>query len=194
MSPLDPANAPTRITFISHAQTSAVRRAAFPLDEPLLDGEEERIASIKWPTPRAQQVSCGPETRTRETARALGLEPSIHDDLADVDYGRWSGKGLDEIQILDPNGLSDWLNNPDSNPHDGESLTQLIERVSDWQQQVKSGHTLAITHPAVIRVAVLSAMQAPPQSFWRVEVAPLTLTDLRFSGRSWVVRSLGCPL
>jgi broad specificity phosphatase PhoE len=114
--------------------------------------------------------------------------------LADVDYGRWSGKGLDHIEMADPDGLSDWLTNPDSISHGGESLTQLIERVSIWQQQIKSGHTLAITHPAVIRVAVILAIQAPPQSFWRIEVAPLTMTDLRFNGRSWTIRSSGCPL
>ena len=184
-----------RITFISHASTLAVRRAAFPLDEPLVDGESERIAGIGWMPPRAQHVWCGPEKRTQQTAKTLGIESAVSLELADINYGMWSGKEIDEIQTSDPEGLADWLTNPSAAPHGGHSLIQLIARVESWMaNQMSAGHTLAVTHPAVIRAAILCALHAPPEAFWRVEIAPLSITDLRYSGQFWTVRSTGCAL
>jgi broad specificity phosphatase PhoE len=186
---------PARITFISHAPTLAVRRASFPLDEALLDGESEKIVAIGWIAPRAQHVWCGPGKRTQQTAAALGLEPSVLPELADIDYGKWNGKEINDVYATDPDGFADWLINPNAAPHGGGSVAQLIARVEKWMaMQTTAGHILAVTHPAVIRAAILCALQAPPESFWRVEIAPLSLTDLRFSGRFWTVRTAGCSL
>jgi broad specificity phosphatase PhoE len=144
---------------------------------------------------RAQHVLCGPERRAHQTAKALGLEPSVSVALGDVDYGTWQGKGLDDIQASDPEGLADWLTDMHAVPHGGESLAQLIARVGQWMdRQTSMGHTVGVTHPAVIRVAILCAIQAPPQSFWRIEIGPLSITDLRFNGTLWTVRSAGCSL
>jgi len=184
-----------RITFVSHASTAALRRAAFALDEPLVEGEAEKIAALGWVSPRAQQVWCGSEMRTRETAAALGLDALIAAELADVDYGAWRGMSLDEVEASDPEGLMAWLTDAQAAPHGGESLAQLMVRVERWMaQQTGAGHTIAVSHPAVIRAAVVCAMQAPAQSFWRVEIAPLSLTDLRYGGRFWNVRSSGCAM
>lgn len=56
-------------------------------------------------------------------------------------------------------------------PHRGESFVQLISRVGQsMERQANAGHILAVTHRAVIRAAMLSAIKAPPQSFWRIEI------------------------
>ena len=186
---------PARITFISHAATLALRRASFPLDEPVVEGELEKIAVIGWVAPRAQHVWAGPEQRAQQTAKALGLAPSVAAELADVDYGAWRGKEIDELQASDPEGLAAWLTDVDAAPHGGESLVQLIARVGLWMEnQTGAGHTIAVTHPAVIRAAILCSLQAPPPSFWRIEIAPLSVIDLRFNGRLWTTRSTGCSL
>ena len=184
---------PTRLTLISHAPTLALKRAYFPSDEPLLEDAADKIIALQWTSPRAQQVLCGPELRTRQTAKALGLEPVIDPALTDVDYGAWKGKRIDEIQETDPEALVQWLTDPDASPHGGESCLHLINRAKQWMAaQVGSGHTVAVTHPAVIRAAVLSALEAPPGAFWKIEIAPLTITDLRFNGRFWIARTVGC--
>jgi broad specificity phosphatase PhoE len=186
---------PARMTLISHAPTLATKSAAFPLDEPLFEGENEKIAAIGWNAPRAQHVLCGPEKRTRQTAEALGLNSLAVEELSDINYGKWIGKELDEVQAIDPVGLAAWLSDPGASPHEGESLMQLIARVERWMHgQTVAGHTLAVTHPAVIKAAIVTAMQAPATSFWRAEVFPLSATDLRYNGRVWTVRSSGCSL
>jgi broad specificity phosphatase PhoE len=185
----------SRLTFISHAATEAQRRAAFPLDEPVLEREIAKMAELNWRAPAAAQVWSAPEQRTQQTARALGLLAKVADGLGDCDYGRWRGRKMDEVQTEDPEGIVAWLSDPGAAPHGGESLEKLIARVGSWineQRAVK--HTIAVTHPAVIRAAVVYALQTPLQTFWRIDVAPLTVTDLRFNGNVWTLRSSGCPL
>ncbi len=184
-----------RITFISHAPTAALRRAAFPLDESIESRELEKLVSIGWTPPRVHQAFTGPKLRTRQTASALGLDPLPSAELKDLDYATWRGKSLDEVQSTDPQGVGLWLTNVDAAPHRGESLTSLLARIEHWLGgRHGSGHTLTFTHPAVIRAAILSALQAPVQSFWRIDIAPPSITGLRWSGRFWTLRSIGCPL
>lgn len=189
----------TRLTLISHAATQAQRRAAFPLDEPLDEREIAKIAALGWKAPRAQRILAGPERRTQETARALGLSAAIAADLRDCDYGLWRGRELSELQSLDPEGLVAWLTDPIANPHGGESIVSLIDRVARWMDKgmdegMEAAHTIAVTHPPLIRGAIVHALQVPPAAFFRIDVAPLSVTDLRFNGKVWTLRSTGCGL
>ena len=43
------------------------------------------------------------------------------------------------------------------------------------------GHVLAVTHPFVIRAALLSVMALPMSMFYRIDVEPLSATELRFN-------------
>jgi broad specificity phosphatase PhoE len=192
---LEPQVLLSRITLISHAATLASHHASFPLDEAITEGELEKIAAIGWAAPRAQQVCCGPERRTWQTATALGLQPTETVEISEFNYGMWGGKQIDEIQASNPAGLAAWLTDVEATPHGGESVAQLIARVGAWlEKQTNAGHTVAVTHPAVIRGAILCCLQAPLSSFWRLDIAPLSLTDLRFNGNLWTARSSGCPL
>ena len=195
MEALESQTLPARMTLISHAPTLATKRASFPLDEPLLEGESQKISATGWTVPRAQYVWCGPEQRTRQTAEALGLKPSVVMELSDVDYGSWGGKPIEDVQESDLEGLTSWLTDIDATPHGGESLAHLIARVQRWMDgQTNAGHIIAVTHPAVIRAAIICTLLAPAESFWKVEVPPLSITDLRFNGRFWTMRSAGNPI
>jgi broad specificity phosphatase PhoE len=185
----------SRLTLIAHAATEAQRRAAFPLDEPLEKRELEKVAALGWKAPRALRVASGPERRAQKTAEALGLSAEQVDELRDCDYGAWRGLTLSEVELRQPEEVLAWLTDPAAAPHGGESILRLIARVGAWlEEQRAPAHTIAVTHPAVIRSAVVHALQAPPSSFWRVDIAPLSLTDLRWNGRVWTVRSSGCAL
>jgi len=194
MDGLEQNNVPGRITFISHAPTAAVARAAFPLDDPIEPREFERLQSTGWVRPRARQVCTGPEQRTRQTANALGLDSILVAELRDLDYNSWRGRSLDEIQADDLEGITRWLTDIDAVPHGGESVASLLTRVEGWLAIHCSGHTIAVTHPAVIRAAIILALRAPAQSFWRVDIPPASITDLRWTGSGWSVRCSGCRL
>jgi broad specificity phosphatase PhoE len=185
----------SRLTLISHAPTQTQRRAAFPADESLDEQEFAKIAALGWQAPRARRIWSAPERQTQQTSQALGLSAAIAPELRDCHYGAWRGRELNELQSLEPESVLAWLTDAAASPHGGESIIDLINRVSRWlDEQRDAGHTLAVTHPAVIRGAIVHALQAPAQSFWRIDIAPLSLTDLRFNGRVWTVRSTACPL
>jgi broad specificity phosphatase PhoE len=186
---------PARLTLISHAPTEALRSASFPLDEPLTEHELQKISALPWSPPRAQQILAGPELRARQTAQALGLSAEPTSDLRDCDYGSWSGFTFSDIASLKAEEVTLWLADVAAAPHGGESILQLVERVARWLgEQRHHDHTLAITHPAVIRSAIVCALEAPPQAFWRIDIAPLTITDLRWNGATWTLRASGSAL
>jgi broad specificity phosphatase PhoE len=188
---------PARLTLISHAPTAATRRSAFPADEPLEEATLARLSTLNWQPLRAHQILTAPELRTQQTAKALNLTATLGNELRDLHYGNWQGRTLADFHAEDPQAVTQWLTDPSASPHQGDSITNLIIRIAAWLDTLATDaaiHTIAITHPAVIRAAILHTLNAPPLSFWRIDIAPLTLTDLRHNGRTWTLRSAGIPL
>jgi broad specificity phosphatase PhoE len=185
----------SRLTFISHAATEAQRRTAFPLDEPVLEREIAKIMGLNWKAPAGAQILSAPEQRTQQTSRRLGLSATLSEGLRDCDYGLWRGRQMEDVQAEDQPGIVAWLSDPTAAPHRGESIQILIHRVGNWiDEQRAAKHTIAVTHPTVIRAAIVRALQIPVQTFWRIDVAPLTVTDLRFNGHVWTLRCSACPI
>ena len=89
--------------------------------------------------------------------------------------------------------LAVWLTDPTSAPHGGESVVDLIDRVAGWLESLTAGpsRTVAVTHPAVVRAAILLALDAPPKSFWRIDIAPASRTEMHYRGHAWTLRSTG---
>jgi broad specificity phosphatase PhoE len=182
-----------RVTLICHATTRALRAATFGGDDPIDDvgrATAERLAGMLH---RADRYLTSPALRARETAAALGLTATVDDRLRDCDYGRWTGRKFTQVLVREPVKLATWMSNPSSAPHGGESIEQLMERVTAWMREPGRDkiHTVAITHASVIRAAIVYVIGAQQQSFWRIDVVPLSLTDLRTNGRRWVLRSMG---
>lgn len=180
-----------RLTLVSHAMTDAMAAGRFPADEPLSDtgcrqveGACEREAlDIRG---EARQLA-GPEQRARQTAQLLGLQATTEPRLADLDCGRWRGETLDRVH---PEELQVWLTDPTQAPHGGESIVNLIDRVAGWLQSLAGDaiRTVAVTHPAVIRAAILLVLDTPQKSFWRIDIAPVSRTVMHFRGHCWTLR------
>lgn len=179
----------TRLTLICHARTVAQKRACFAMDEPLEMDWQAARGSRAGDFKRAPQLLGGPEARIRQTAELFGNHLQCVPALADCDFGRWRGQRLDELQQREPEALQAWLSDPHSAPHGGESIAQLCQRVASWLDELgrTPGHFLAITHPFVIRAALMHVMQCPLQAFNHIDVEPLSTTELRFNGR-WRLR------
>jgi broad specificity phosphatase PhoE len=180
------------ITWIAHGATAAVRRSAFPGDEPLEEKARTKAAELAQALGRADQVLVASERRARETADALGLAGTTHGALRDCDHGSWAGRSLAELQAEAPEALAAWLTDPAANPHGGESIADLIRRVAAWCDSPErgEGRVLALTHPAVMRAALIHALGASPTAYWRIDVAPLSRLILSRQGASWRLQAL----
>ncbi|MFO2465923.1 histidine phosphatase family protein [Pseudomonas sp. 15FMM2] len=172
-----------RLTLICHAGTRAQKRGCFALDEPLQMDWQSAPQSLASRFKRVPRVLCGPEARTRQTATLFSREAEVEEALRDCDLGRWRGVAIEQIQQTEPEALQAWLTDPAAAPHGGESLAQLAERVGLWLQSLERtpGHVLAVTHPFIIRAALVHVMQCPLAQFNMIDVDPLSCTELRFN-------------
>jgi broad specificity phosphatase PhoE len=181
------------LTLISHASTRAVRDAAFPMDEPLDPQGRAKAAALAADRRRIDVALTSPALRARQTAEALQLDATVDPALRDIDLGRWAGLVLSDIQGTEPDAVADWISKTDAAPHGGESVADVLERIAPWLGSLSRGakHVVAVTHPAVIRAAVILAIDAKPASFWRIDVAPLCRVRLSGNGFRWNLQSIG---
>lgn len=180
-----------RVVLLCHAVTDGVRLARFGGDDAPTETGLEAARALA--VPRADLTRCAPSPACRSTAAHMGLDAEVDYRLAGCDYGRWTGRTLDDVLSAEPGALGEWLADPGAVPHDGESLTALGERVGRWlDDQHGAAHTvLAVTDAAVIRAAVVHAVEAGPRSVWRIDVSPLTRTVLVGEPGRWSLRELG---
>ena len=173
--------------------TSAVRAGAFPADEPLDLHGRRKLAALPRRLLHAGRWATSPALRARETAEALGIDAAVEPLLRDCDYGRWTGRSFDAVQAAEPEAVSEWLRDPAATPHGGESIEALTARVARWldAQSAGAGTIGAVTHASVIRAAIVHAIGAGPRSFWRVDIAPLSLARLNGAPGRWTLVSVG---
>jgi broad specificity phosphatase PhoE len=184
-----------RLTLIAAAPTAANRAFAFPADEPAEPKALGALSDLTARLPHPDRVLTSPAHSARQTAEALGFDAAPEPLLRECDYGSWTGRTLTALEAEDPAAVAEWLTDPVAAPHGGESLAALIARAAAFlaAQSTVPGQVLAVTHPALIRAAIVHVLAAPALSFWRIDVAPLSVT--RFSGTQgrWNVSGMGGP-
>ncbi len=187
------------LTLICHAPTAATREVRFPLDEAL---DTAGAAALACAAPKlcAAIAKAGlhltaPERRARGTAEALGIGFGVDEGLRDQEIARWAGRGLVDIAEAEPDGLTRWRAEPAAAPHGGESLLDLLARVAAWMEvrAGAGGRVAAVTHPAWMRAAVVTALGAGARSFWRIEAPPLAVATVSHDGRRWTLAGLVAP-
>jgi len=181
-----------RLTLICHAATSATRSAAFPLDEPIERIGAAKARALAGALRRPDRAWTSPAARAAQTAQALGLAATPDAALRDCDYGHWAGCRLDALEAAEPEAVARWLSDPAAAPHGGESIVDLVRRIGAWLdvRSREPGHTIAVTHAAIIRAALVHALQAGPRSFWRIDIAPLARVTLSGGAGLWRVQGI----
>ncbi|GAA3880787.1 histidine phosphatase family protein [Streptomyces lacrimifluminis] len=184
---------------ISPAISAALREARFDDDCPL-DASGLRLArSAAGSIPPVSRVWVSPTARCRETAQALGLDVGAQPGPAGLDAGRWRGATLTEVTEKEPEALTQWLTDPQSAPHGGESVRALCDRVAHWLDDTAAqvtGRSVAVVEPEIVRAVTVRVLGAPESAFWRIDVPPLTATELSGRAGHWNVRvggRLGAP-
>lgn len=173
-----------------HAPTAATRAAAFPIDEPLDERGRAAAGQLAASLPARHELLCSPALRCAETVRAAGLgKPRIEARLAECDFGSWSGRSLADVHEDDPAAAAEWIADPAARPHGGESLAAFTARVGTWldDQASRDGGAVAVTHGGVVKAAVVHALGAPLDAFWRIDCAPLSITELHAHDGRWTI-------
>jgi broad specificity phosphatase PhoE len=170
----------THLILVCHALTDAQRTGRFPAPE---DGLRNPAGLSKYPGAPAACLSA-PEWRARHTAERWGLMPEVDPGLRDCRLGEWAGVPLKKVQRDQPGALEAWQADVHIAPPGGESVAELCQRVAAWLEGfARPGRWIAVTHPMVIRAAMLHVLGAPPMSFYTIDVQPLAQIRLSHSGR-----------
>ena len=180
-----------RLILIAHASTAAVVRAAFPLDEPLDAHGMAKAEAAGATLGKFDRAWCSPSRRAVETATALRLKAKAEPELRDCNFGRWAGRSFDEVEAAEPEAVAAWTRDPGAAPHGGESVLELLARVGAWLdlQASGKGRVAAVTHASIVRAAVVSVIGAAPETFWQLDIGPLSRTTLSNNGKHWLLQS-----
>jgi broad specificity phosphatase PhoE len=184
-----------RLLLVRHAATSATRTSSFPADEPLDARGLAAAASLAARLPSRCAVVSSPARRCLQTAAAAGLAlPVPEPAIAECDFGTWAGRSLADVHETDAAAVVEWMTEPSSRPHGGESLTAFCARVGAWlnAQASREGCCVAITHGGVVKAAVVRALGAPAEAFWRIDAQPLAITELHAHDGRWTVTRVNC--
>lgn len=181
-----------RVWLACHGLTAQARAGVFGADGEPEPATAAVLRRVRAALPAGGFAACrSPAVAATRTVDLLGLpEAPAVADLAEPDYGRWTGRDLATVAAADPAAVAAWTQDAAAAPPGGESLLDLLHRVSSWLDDAAGcgPRLVAVTGPAALRAAVVIAIAAPPQAFWRLDVEPLTV--VRLSGRAgrWNLR------
>ncbi|HTQ34051.1 MAG TPA: histidine phosphatase family protein [Stellaceae bacterium] len=134
-------------------------------------------------------IYASPMERTRQTAdivgRHLSLPVTILDDLAELDFGEWTGLTFDEVRKDER--WRDWAAHRSlSCIPGGETMRQVqrrvVEAIMEMRQQHPSDNVVVVSHGDVIRAALVFALGMPLDFYSRIEVATASLSTVRIDG------------
>ncbi|HWB50213.1 MAG TPA: histidine phosphatase family protein [Stellaceae bacterium] len=134
-------------------------------------------------------IYASPLERTRETGeivgRHLSLPVNIHDDLAELDFGEWTGLPFDAVR-KDPRWPLWATHRSISCIPGGETMRAVQRRVVEAIMEMVEAHpdesVVVVSHGDVIRAALVFALGMPLDLYSRIEVATASLSTMRIDG------------
>ena len=129
-----------------------------------------------------------PVRRTLESAEiiaeTLGKTVDVEPGFAEMEFGSWDGLTFAEVAERDQAGLDAWLGSLETPPPGGESFREVEERVLAGLERIREAHAgktvVVVSHVTPIKTLVATALQAPLESVFRMELSPASVTVLSF--------------
>jgi alpha-ribazole phosphatase len=148
-----------------------------------------------------QRCYCSPLTRCRQTAAAAvpQMEPTIDDDLREIDFGRWENHTFAEMAAADASLVERWATLADDFAFPGgdsvAAFLTRIRRAADRLTREDTDTVLAVAHGGVIRSMICYLLGLEPRHYVLFEVDYASLVMLRlFDGRGVLAGIYASPL
>ena len=180
-----------KIYLLRHAQSEANEQGILAGPDNSVKLSVKGLKQSKNATKHLQKIEfakiyCSPISRCFETIEPLiksrpEIDFEYHQDLKEMDYGKWNGKNLDELSKK-----REWKviqKSPASFKFpDGESFVQLRKRVQGFLTEVidQSGSILVVSHGDVIKMFLACTLEQPINTFQRFAVTPASLTIINY--------------
>jgi probable phosphoglycerate mutase len=140
------------------------------------------------------RIVSSPLLRCAATARFVGerLGVALESDerLIEIAHGTWEGRYREELAANDPERYRAWREDPAHVAFEGgETVRAVLERWRGFAATLADARddVLVVTHDAVVRCALLEAMERPLDDFWRVHVENAAFAVLHGDGERLVL-------
>ena len=136
-------------------------------------------------------VCSSPLTRAKETAATVaaphGLAVVLYDGLREIGVGEWEGLLTHEIEARYVRELRDWWERPHlTRIPGGETLDELRERgmqaIAEIRARFPDDAVAVVAHGGVNKTILLTALNAPLASYWRIRQANACINELVYDG------------
>jgi broad specificity phosphatase PhoE len=150
----------------------------------------EALADLAFDRAYASTLS-----RAQETARLLGHEPEVLDDLEEIDRGHWEGHPPDEILRRWGALHRAWYDDPTGLAMPGgeafDALWERAQRVLDRIVKDGGSTVLACGHKAINRVMIARALGRPAKGVWAIPQPQACRTVLQHGPEGWRAEVIG---
>lgn len=152
---------------------------------------KELIARLEHRRP--QVIYCSPMRRTQETAaplaQALGMTVVTDDELAEIDFGEWTGRSFEELDRDDHERWRVWCERKsEAGAPGGEHFVDVQRRIMARLEHLRRLHpsetVLLFSHGDVIRAALAGYLGLPLDHVERFEIAPASVSVVE-TGTDW---------
>ncbi|TGD90799.1 bifunctional RNase H/acid phosphatase [Mycolicibacterium sp. CH28] len=192
---------PTRLLLLRHGQTEFSRQRRYSgRGNPELTetGRAQADAAARYLAQRGgiSAVVSSPLQRSYDTAeataKALGLDVAVDEDLIETDFGAWEGLTFAEASERDPDLHSNWLRDTSLRPPGGESFDDVQHRVQRARTRIIAEHpggtVLVVSHVTPIKTLLRLALDAGTSILHRLhlDLASLSIAEFYPDGGSSV--------
>jgi alpha-ribazole phosphatase len=181
-----------RLLLVRHGETEwnseqrYIGRTDLPLSEKGLQQAQALARRLK--DEAVDVVYTSDYQRASQTAAAIAdaLRMPAQEDarLRELDFGRWEGLTLADIQERYAETYANWIEDPQASPPGGESLAHLQDRVSSLLGELLISHpddTVAlVSHGGTFQILLLVALDIPLRNGWYFYMYNGALSELIF--------------
>ena len=172
-------SAETNLWLIRHAPVDGPRGVIHAPDAPADLSDTATIAALKEKLPKSAFAVCSPARRTRETARALGLNAVEVAAFREQDFGAWTGRRHNDLAAELGEAYRAFWKSPASNrPPGGESFVDQIARARAGLASIPAGDAVLVVHSGTVRALLAIALDLAPDGALRFVIDPLSLTRI----------------
>ena len=179
------------LILVRHGRTSANAagllqgRVDNELDDVGIQQASQIAAALALGDHRPDRIVSSPLKRAHQTADAtrhlLGIEMTIDERWAELDYGEWDGVPISEVRA---DMWEQWLSDPGFALPGGESLVELNQRVeatcNDLAEEAASRNIAVFTHVSPIKSAVRWVLGTEDEISWRIHVSQAQIAHIHF--------------
>lgn len=177
-----PAGVTDRIIWVRHGEPVAATKGTVygKLDVGLSKaGEAQILRTARWLEKfDVSAIYASPRIRATESARLaaakLDLPITVENRFAEMDFGDFEGLTYDAVKARFPDVYARWMISPTTVEFpNGESFARMRRRVAAAIDEIKARHnnqtTAIFSHGGVNRIALIEALNLPPENLFRLE-------------------------